>query len=192
MNATAGSYLGNPAEDPNASLRDVFAKEENHPDAVACILKYCENESGFHKGSRDWAKFAELLGSFKGVLDPVSTKPFITLGPKDYAMAHINDFFSDLPDKSRLEKFAASLPPGTFDYSLVHFCIQQQGYDISLYIAGVLAAGNDQTTYGVAVLSKWELNCNEMIARADELVVKTKLKEQLDNWLDGITSSGYE
>ncbi|KAI8394193.1 uncharacterized protein BYT42DRAFT_553666 [Radiomyces spectabilis] len=192
MNATAGSYLGKPAEDPDASLRDVFAKEENHPDALASILKYCQNESGFKVGDRDTSKFGELLASFQGVLDQQSMMPYSTSGSKDSVMGSINNFLSDLPDKSKLETFTVSLPPGPFDSSLVHFCIQQQGYRLFLYIATVLANGDDYITIGVAVISKWELNRDETIARADELVEKTKLKEQLDDWLNGITSSGYE
>ncbi|KAG0204073.1 hypothetical protein BGX28_003884 [Mortierella sp. GBA30] len=190
-NVTAGSYLGSQAEDPTADIRKIFSERGNHQDALGTILGYCQQESGFGVGSTDTTGFMEKLDEFRGVVDKVAVTVNSPMGTKDQLVQQINDFLAQLPDKSKVDKFAAGLS-GFFNSTIVHFCIELQGESLNLYIPKIIMQGTTSSAMAVCMFGTWAVNREEMIRRADELVVKTKLKERIEDWTRGISSDGYK
>ncbi|KAI1291358.1 hypothetical protein EDD11_008976 [Mortierella claussenii] len=187
---TAGSYLGPQAEDPNAELRKIFSERGNHQDGLGTILNYCQIESGFAVGSPDITVFMQTLQEFSGVVDRQAITTTSPMGTKDQVVQQVNDFLQLLPDKTKLEKFAAALQ-GNFSSTLIHFCIDLQGESLCLYIPKIIMNGNASSTFAFCAFDTWVVNREEMVRRADELVTKTKLKERIDDWTKKISSSGF-
>ncbi|KAG0210349.1 hypothetical protein BGX28_009401 [Mortierella sp. GBA30] len=188
-NVTVGVYLGSPVDDRNAELRKVFSERENHPDGLGTILSYCQQESGFTVGSSDLTVFNQKLWEFKGVLEDIVYKTASpVVGHKDHVVQQVNDFLEPFPDKTKLGAFIAGLQRGSYYSTLVDFCIELRGETLRLYIFKVVMYGKCPVENWLWI---WEVNREEMIRRADELVVKTRLKERIEDWTRDITSDGY-
>ncbi|KAF9097181.1 hypothetical protein BGX29_008179 [Mortierella sp. GBA35] len=188
---TAGSYLGPKAVDPNAELRKIFSEWGNHQDGLGTILSYCQTASGYTVGSWDTNGFIQKLQEFSGVVNP---KSFGVASPTDL-QGHLvfegtEQLLELIPDKSKVEKFNMSLK-GTSVWTLVQFCIELRGESLQLYIAKVREETTPTSWSKTSCLYGWEVDRQEMIRRADELVAKTSLKDRIDDWTRNITSDGW-
>ncbi|KAF9097003.1 hypothetical protein BGX23_010046 [Mortierella sp. AD031] len=189
---TAGSYLGSQADDPNAELRKIFSEWGNQQDGLGTILNYCQTESGFTVGSSDTTGFIEKIQEFSGVVDRKSSSMLSpgAIGSMPSVVVQVMEFLDPLPDKSKIEKFNLSLF-NDVDTSLVHFCIHLEGNSLLLYIPEVRMIGSAWFMTAGASFEIWEINRYEMSKRADELVVKCRLKNRIDDWTKQISSDGY-
>ncbi|KAG0203885.1 hypothetical protein BGX28_003985, partial [Mortierella sp. GBA30] len=76
---------------------------------MGTILNYCQVKSGFTVGSTDTGGFTQVLLEFTGVVDRLSTTPQIPSGTKDQVEQAVSDFLQNFPDKTKFEKFNATL-----------------------------------------------------------------------------------
>ncbi|KAG0325081.1 hypothetical protein BG000_001933 [Podila horticola] len=188
---TAGIYLGSPPVDPDAALRKIFADRANQQDGLGTILAYCQHEAGFTVGDTDTEGFRKQLASFDPVLWVQDSSVMMPMqDTKDAVISTVQTFLERVPDKSKFAKFVFRIQENTSSV-LVHFCIQQDGDYLALFLSKITIQGNSQNMIGVCGYDIWAVNRNEMANRADELVARINKKDSIDDWVNGISSPGY-
>ncbi|KAF9904655.1 hypothetical protein EC991_002529 [Linnemannia zychae] len=188
---TAGIYLGSPPEDPDAALRKIFVNRENQQDGLGSILGFCQHEAGFVIGDTDTEGFRRQLSSFEPVLWLQDSSVMMPMqDTKDAVIRTVEDFLDRVPDKSKFATFVSRIQENTTSI-LIHFCIQQDGNYLALFLSKITIMGNSQSMIGVCAYDIWAVNRDEMANRADELVARINKKDSIDDWVNGICSPGY-
>ncbi|GJJ79148.1 hypothetical protein EMPS_11507 [Entomortierella parvispora] len=191
---SAGFHVGSFAYDPNAELRKVFEERANQQDGLGSILKYCQDKSGFRPGNTDTRHFMDVLDAeFSNVvtknLNPTAFVNYLTHG----GLTSSRDLVEHLPDNSRLTRFLDSRPSsGNYNRAIAQFITEVEGDFLSIYVIELAMSRSGNSNSECASVQLRSVDRDEMARRAEDLVVKLREKERLEEWARGMSSPGYQ
>jgi len=191
---SAGFHVGRLASDPNAELRKVFEEHANQQDGLGSILKYCQDKSGFMPGHIDTTRFMEVLDTeFSNVVTKRETPTTFVMYVTDGGPTGSRDLVDHLPDNSRLVRFLDTRPStGTYNRAIAQFITEVEGDFLSLYVIELAMYRTNNSSGESVRLQYRSVDRDEMARRAEELVVKLREKERLEEWARGMSSAGYQ
>ncbi|GJJ73888.1 hypothetical protein EMPS_06246 [Entomortierella parvispora] len=191
---SAGFHVGPFAYDPHAELRKVFEERDNQQDGLGSILKYCQDKCGFRPGNTDTKQFRDVLDAeFSNVVtktfNPTTFVKYIT----DGGSTSSHSLVEHLPDNSKLIRFLDSRPSsGNYNRAIAQFITEVEGDFLSMYVIELAMSQTDRGNSESICIEYRSVDRDEMARSAEDLVVKLREKERLEEWARGISSPGYQ